>query len=136
MRVVGQGLLGVGAVLMALAGIGVLRLPDVYARLQAGTKAASLGLACVFAGTVLLLPTPSVAVKLGLALVFQLLTAPLAAHVIGRAAYRAGIPAWRLDVDELADRTDDRPREDLRSSVTPPRPRPRPGSGSPQAPAG
>ncbi len=110
MRVLGESLLGVGAALMALAGIGVLRLPDVYARLQAGTKAASLGLACVFVGTAVLLPGASVAVKLGLALVFQLLTAPLAAHVIGRAAYRAGIPAWRLELDELRDRVSTPPR--------------------------
>lgn len=104
MRVLGEALLGVGAALMALAGIGVFRLPDVYARLQAGTKAASLGLACVFAGAALLLPGVSVAITLALALVFQLLTAPLAAHVIGRAAYRAGVPAWRLDADELRGR--------------------------------
>lgn len=101
MNVLGQGLVLVGAALMLLAGVGVLRLPDTFSRLHAGAKAASLGLACTFAGTILLLPSPSAIVQLTLAAVFQLATAPVAAHVIGRAAYRAGVPMWRGTFDEL-----------------------------------
>jgi multicomponent Na+:H+ antiporter subunit G len=100
-RTLGYALVGLGSTLMLLAGVGVLRLPDTFARLQAGTKAASLGLACVFAGTVALLPAVSSAVKLTLAVLFQFATAPIAAHVIGRAAYRAGTPMWHGTVDEL-----------------------------------
>ena len=83
-----------GAILMALSGLGVLRLPDVLARLQAGTKAASLGLACVFAGAALLEPSGAAAVKLALSMLFVFTTAPVAGHVIGRAAYEAGVPLW------------------------------------------
>jgi multicomponent Na+:H+ antiporter subunit G len=83
-----------GAILMALSGLGVLRLPDVLARLQAGTKAASLGLACVFAGAALLEPSVSALVKLALSMLFVFATAPVAGHVIGRAAYEAGVPLW------------------------------------------
>jgi multicomponent Na+:H+ antiporter subunit G len=83
-----------GAILMALSGLGVLRLPDVLARLQAGTKAASLGLACVFAGAALLEPSVSAVVKLALSMLFVFTTAPVAGHVIGRAAYEAGVPLW------------------------------------------
>ena len=101
MRALGYSLVGLGSALMLLAGVGVLRLPDTFARLQAGTKAASLGLACIFAGTVLLLPSVSSAVKLTLAVLFQFGTAPVAAHVIGRAAYWAGAPMWHGTVDEL-----------------------------------
>lgn len=102
MRLAGHALVIVGAILMVLAGVGVLRLPDTFARLQAGTKAASLGLAFLFAGTVLMKPGLPAAVKLTLAVLFQFGTAPIAAHVIGRAAYRAGVPMWEgTVVDEL-----------------------------------
>jgi multicomponent Na+:H+ antiporter subunit G len=90
-----QVLIAAGVILMLLAGLGVLRMPDVLARLQAGTKAASLGLACVFAGTALLQLSVSSVVKLVLAMLFVFTTAPVAAHVIGRAAYRAGVPLWK-----------------------------------------
>ncbi|HSL11723.1 MAG TPA: monovalent cation/H(+) antiporter subunit G [Actinomycetota bacterium] len=98
-----------GSALMVLAAVGVVRLPDVYARLQAGTKAASLGLALIFLGTALASDGRTGAVKLVLAALFQFATAPVAAHVIGRAAYLSGAPQWEgTVVDELADafRTD------------------------------
>lgn len=91
-----------GAALMLLAAIGVVRLPDVFGRLQAGTKAASLGVALVFAGTALVTDGVVTDAKLVLAIVFQFATAPVAAHVIGRAAYRSGAPMWEgTVVDEL-----------------------------------
>lgn len=97
-------LIAVGVGLIALAGVGVLRMPDVLARLQAGSKAASLGLACVFGGVAMLGASLATAVKLTLAAVFVFGTAPVAAHVIGRAAYRSGAPLWEGTVlDELAD---------------------------------
>jgi multicomponent Na+:H+ antiporter subunit G len=94
MTVAGNILIVAGAVLMLLAALGVVRLPDVLARLQAGTKAASLGLAFLFGGTALLHPTFSSVVKLALSMLFVFVTAPVAGHVIGRAAYRAGVRMW------------------------------------------
>lgn len=103
MRVAAMTLLGLGAGLMLLAGLGVLRLPDVFARMHAGTKAASLGLVFILVGTGLLLPTPLSWVKITVAIAFQLLTAPIAAHVIGRAAYYGDVPLWGGTLyDELA----------------------------------
>ncbi|HSJ50375.1 MAG TPA: monovalent cation/H(+) antiporter subunit G [Actinomycetota bacterium] len=102
MRLAGQVLVVAGAALMFLAGVGVMRLPDVFARLHASTKASSLGLASVLVGTIFTIPGWSVTVKLVLAMLFQFATAPVAAHVIGRAAHRAGIPAWEGTLfDEL-----------------------------------
>lgn len=95
MTVVADILIVAGAVLMLLAGLGTLRLPDVLARLQAGTKAASLALACVFAGTALLEPSIEAVGKLALAMLFVFATAPVAGHVIGRAAFQAGVPLWK-----------------------------------------
>lgn len=81
-------LLGAGFVLVAA--IGVLRMPDLYTRMHAATKAGALG-----AGLLVL----SVAVAIGDAaftgravatVVFVVLTAPVAAHALGRAHYRSG----------------------------------------------
>lgn len=94
MRIAGNVMVGVGAGLLLLASVGLFRLPDVFARMHAGTKAASLGLAFVLAGTALLAPGAASTIKLALAILFQFATAPVAAHVIGRAAYRTGVPLW------------------------------------------
>ena len=100
-----------GSGLMVLAAVGVVRLLDVFARLQAGTKAASLGLAFVFAGTAIAAPGPVSVAKLLLAVAFQFATAPVAAHVIGRAAYRSGAPLWAGTlIDELGREVDDHPK--------------------------
>lgn len=108
MRLAGDVLIGAGALLMLLAGVGLLRLPDVFSRMHAATKSASLGLACTLAGTALLMPELSAVVKLVVAITFQFATAPVAAHVIGRAAYRAGVPLWEGTLyDEWGERLPD-----------------------------
>lgn len=105
MRAFGNVLLVVGAGFMLLAAAGLLRLPDIFARMHAGTKAATLGVACILAGTALHVTDLATTLKLGIAIVFQFATAPVAAHVIGRAAYRAGVPLWGGTLfDELRDR--------------------------------
>ncbi|MGI8774018.1 MAG: monovalent cation/H(+) antiporter subunit G [Actinomycetota bacterium] len=101
MNVIGQALILVGSGLMLLAGVGAVRLPDLFSRLHAGAKAASLGSGCIFAGTAFLLPETAVTVKMLLAISFQFATAPVAAHVIGRAAYKSGIPMWRTLYNDL-----------------------------------
>lgn len=81
-----------GALFMAVAALGIWRMPDVYNRLSASAKAATLGVMLMLSGTALLMPGGRV-LGLGLAItIFMLLTAPLSAHMIGRAAYWHGIP--------------------------------------------
>jgi multicomponent Na+:H+ antiporter subunit G len=122
MTVLGTALVTFGVVLMFLSGIGVLRLPDVLARLQAGTKAASLGLACVFAGAAVLEPSVSAVVKLLLSMLFVFTTAPVAGHVIGRAAYEAGVPLWKDTwIDETPRMAEDE-AADTSGSYSPPPP--------------
>jgi multicomponent Na+:H+ antiporter subunit G len=94
MTIVGGTLIALGVLLVLLAGIGLVRFPDVLIRANAATKAAGLGVACVLAGVAFVIGTPEAAVKMSLAVVLQFLTAPVAGHVIGRAAYRAGAPLW------------------------------------------
>lgn len=103
MTVIGGLLIGVGVGLILIAAVGVLRLPDALTRMNAATKAAGLGVAGVFAGVALLNPSANAVVKMLLAIAIHFATAPVAGHVIGRAAYRAGIPLWdETVVDELA----------------------------------
>jgi multicomponent Na+:H+ antiporter subunit G len=90
-----------GSALVLLAGVGVLRLPDVYARMHAATKAPTLGLVLIAIAAVVDLDAGRP--KLGLAIAFVFITAPVASHLIGRAGYRAEHVEIRLEgPDELA----------------------------------
>ena len=103
-EVVASALLLLGVALAVVAGIGLVRFPDLFSRMHAATKPSTLGMLAVVAGAVLLMDDTGDDAKLLLVAVFQLLTAPVAAHMIGRAGYRAGTGALdELVVDELKD---------------------------------
>lgn len=102
-----------GVSLTLLAGIGLQRFDDVFARIHAATKAITLGLLLVLAGTALRVESGGDVAKLGLVACLQFVTAPVAAHMVGRAAYRAGTELSDTTVvDELADVLRSRPVED------------------------
>lgn len=88
--VVASVLLLSGVALTLLAGIGLLRFPDVLTRMHAQTKPAVLGLLLVLAGTALAARNLGLSATLLLVAAFQVITAPVGAHVLGRSAYRAG----------------------------------------------
>jgi multicomponent Na+:H+ antiporter subunit G len=88
------GLLILGATLALLAGIGVLRMPDVFTRMQASTKASTLGLGCLLASLALRNPELSFVIRAASIGAFMLLTSAVAAHVIARAAALGGAPLW------------------------------------------
>lgn len=77
-----------------VAGLGVLRLPDVLIRMHATTKAGTLA-----SGIIMLAvaagfgDAPTVARSVAI-VIFLLITAPVGAHMIGRAAFRSGVPLW------------------------------------------
>jgi multicomponent Na+:H+ antiporter subunit G len=97
-------LLLVGAVFCVLGGIGLVRLADLPARLQAATKPQTLGLLLILAGTALRVELES-AVTLVLVGLFQVITAPVISQLLGRSAYRVGTVRRDLLVtDELAGR--------------------------------
>lgn len=91
-----------GAFLAFAAGVGVLRFPDLLSRMHAGTKPQVLGLILVLIGLGLRLRSGSAVWALLLVVLFQMLTAPVAAHMVGRAGYRTGkVRSDLLVVDEL-----------------------------------
>lgn len=93
-----------GVSLGLLAAIGIHRFGDVFARMHAATKPATLGLVLVMVGAGLRADDPETAVKLALVAVLQFITAPIGAHMVGRAAYQAGAElSDETAVDELAE---------------------------------
>lgn len=89
---------------MVLAGVGLQRFPDIFARMHAATKAATLGLLLVLAGVALQLSSPGDVAKLMLVAILMFVTAPVGAHMVGRAAYRSGTElSSETSVDELAE---------------------------------
>jgi multicomponent Na+:H+ antiporter subunit G len=84
--------------------IGLVRLPDVYNRLQAGTKCVTLGTFLLLLGVVLHSGLGSMTFKALVCLWFIAMTSPTAAHAIARGAHRAGIPlAARSVCDRYAE---------------------------------
>ncbi len=72
--------------------LGLVRLPDVYNRLQAATKCVTFGSAGILFGVFLIYGFNNFGFKAILGIIFIFLTSPVAAHVISRAAHRSGIP--------------------------------------------
>ncbi|GGE77383.1 monovalent cation/H(+) antiporter subunit G [Niveispirillum cyanobacteriorum] len=97
-----------GAIFCLIAAIGVLRLPDVLTRMHASSKAGTLGCGLILLSVALFFPGIDVVARAAAAILFLLLTTPVAAHMIGRAIYATGEPLWKgAGVDELKGTKDD-----------------------------
>jgi multicomponent Na+:H+ antiporter subunit G len=99
-----------GGAFGVIAGIGVLRMPDIMIRMHASTKIGTLSSALILLAAMLLFADVGVTVRAAAVFIFLLLTAPIAAHMIGRASIRAGLPLYRITgrtppVTEAEDRT-------------------------------
>ena len=91
-----------GAVFLFLGGLGLFRMPDTYNRIQAGTKATTLGTLLTLLGVAILVP--GWAVKLLLIMLFIMFTNPLSSQVLARAAHRANVPLTGRSIgDRLAE---------------------------------
>ena len=100
--VLALGCLLAGAFLCLTAGLGLVRFPDVLSRMHAGTKPQVLGVLLVMVGGAIRLQGMAAAWMLLLVAAFQLLTAPVSAHMISRVAYRRRhVRRDLLLVDEL-----------------------------------
>lgn len=101
---IGALLLAGGAFFCLGGALGLVRFPDILARMHAATKPQVFGLLLVLLGVAFSIRDPRVWLSLAVVLLLQILTAPVAGHLIGRVAYRSG--QWEPDdlvVDELAE---------------------------------
>ncbi|MEX0684585.1 MAG: monovalent cation/H(+) antiporter subunit G [Balneolales bacterium] len=102
LEVIGGILLLFGAGFMLIASIGVVRLPDLLMRMHASTKAGALGAGLIMLAVALIFGELAVSTRALTIIIFLLLTAPVAAHIIARAAYYVGIDLWKgTIIDEL-----------------------------------
>ena len=97
-------LLVAGSLLATIAAIGIVRFPDVLSRMHAATKPQTVGMLLILTGVGLRLQDVAAITLLCLIAAFQLLTAPVSAHMVGRAAFRTGfVRRDRLAVCEFDD---------------------------------
>ncbi len=90
-----------GGFLSLVAAAGVIRLPDLFSRMHAATKSGTVGVSSIVIGMILHFSSTTVTTRGVLVIAFFLLTAPVAAHMIGRAAYHSGVSLWILTrIDE------------------------------------
>lgn len=91
-----------GGLFALAAAVGVLRLPDVLIRMHASTKAGTLGCGLILVAVAVHFGETGITARALAAIIFLIVTAPVAAHMIGRAAYRTGVPLWGQSVvDDL-----------------------------------
>lgn len=89
MNIVGYIFMILGGLFYALGGLGILRMPDIYNRIQAATKATTLGTFSVLIGVGFI--QPSWFLKIILIIIFILITNPISSSVLAKAAYVKGI---------------------------------------------
>lgn len=90
----------VGCLFALLAAIGVVRMPDIYCRMHSATKAGAFGSALILIAVMLAYPTPRVWIGSLAILFFFYLTAPIAAHLVGRICYRSKLSIWKPEKKE------------------------------------
>ena len=86
-----------GAAFLFLGALGIVRMPDLYNRMQAGTKATTLGNILTLVG--LAIYEPAWLPKLLLVVLFVLMTNPVSSHALARAAHRGRVPLSDLSVE-------------------------------------
>ena len=92
----------IGAILMFLAALGILRFPDLYMRISAATKASTLGVGCCLIALAVHFNELGVISRSLATIAFVAISSPVAAHLISRSAYFTGTPLWKDSItDEM-----------------------------------
>ena len=92
----------IGSVFIFIAALGILRLPDLYMRLSAATKASTLGIGFSLLALALHFNELGITSRALATIAFVAVSSPVAAHLIGRSAYHTGAPLWKgSKIDEL-----------------------------------
>ena len=100
-NIIGLIFISVGLAFDLFGCLGLVRLPNVYNRLQAATKCVTLGTCNILFGAFLIVGFNAAGIKALLCLVFLILTSPVAAHAIARGAHRAGVKLWEGSVADV-----------------------------------
>ena len=120
--VIASLLLFVGSIFCLVAAVGMLRLPDTLIRMHAATKAGTLGAGCILAAEAVVADELGTTLKAVAVIVFLLLTMPVAAHLISRAAYYRGIrlfdKTWFDDLGDAMEKGELAVGEDLSDSTS------------------
>lgn len=102
-------LLVIGAAFALVASVGLIRLPEFYTRMHAASKAGTLGACVMLIAVAVYTDDAAVASRALAGVVFFLMTAPISAHLLAKAAYTAGYPLWEGSVhDEMPPRQPDK----------------------------
>lgn len=102
----------IGTLFILLAAIGIVRMPDIYLRISVTTKAATLGIGLILIGAAMYFNDLGITSRVIAIIIFLLLTAPVGAHMIGRASYFTGIKMWENSVyDDLKGKYDPKTHE-------------------------
>lgn len=106
---ISAGLMAIGTLLLLVAGVGVLRMPDLFLRMSATSKASSLGAGCLLLAVAVSAGELGVTVRAVLGVAFLFLTTPVASHMIGRAAYLLKVPLFQgMVCDDLKGKYDEK----------------------------
>jgi len=97
-EILGIAIIAIGVLFDIFGCIGLLRLPDVYNRIQASTKCVTVGTCFILVGSLILLGSLPGTIKGLICIVFILITSPTAAHALARAAHRSGVKLWDQSV--------------------------------------
>ncbi len=96
--IIGLIFISVGLFFDFVGCLGLVRLPDVYNRLQAATKCITLGTCSILFGAFLISGFTATGMKALLCAGFLILTSPVSAHALARAAYKSGVKLWEKSV--------------------------------------
>ncbi len=97
----------IGSLFMGIAGIGLLRMPDLFMRMSCTTKASTLGMGFLMMAVAVRFPNLEIVTRALAVTLFVFLTSPVAAHMIARAGYVSGVPLWNKTIaDQLCNQYD------------------------------
>jgi multicomponent Na+:H+ antiporter subunit G len=106
-EILGTIFIVIGLVFNFFGSLGLIRLPDLYNRLQAATKCVTLGTCSILFGLLLFKGFTAGGIKAILCIIFVILTSPVAAHALARGAYKAGVKLWDGSVVDKYEETQD-----------------------------
>jgi multicomponent Na+:H+ antiporter subunit G len=99
-EIIAFGFMLVGAIFTFIAALGVVRLPDLFMRMHANTKSATLGVGFIMLGAAVYFSDITVTTRALAVILFLMITAPISSHLLARAAYFSGIPLWEKTLSD------------------------------------